>query len=84
MAYARTRQSYGQETEGNFPAGLAPVDGFYAVCDANRQAGQRIRGVAGAASPESSVLWRKARNPVDRKFDRGWRRRAYVHYPDLP
>lgn len=26
----------------------------------------------------------EARIPADQKFDRGWRRRAYVHYPDLP
>jgi hypothetical protein len=47
------------------------------------------------ACPNSSVLWRgkslslrliaiEARIPADRKFDRGWRKRAYVHYPDLP
>jgi len=26
----------------------------------------------------------EARIPADRKFDGGWRKRAYVHYPDLP
>jgi lysozyme family protein len=26
----------------------------------------------------------EARIPSDQKFDRGWRKRAYVHYPDLP
>lgn len=33
---------------------------------------------------ESRYLAIEARKPEDRKFDGGWRKRAYVHYPDLP
>jgi hypothetical protein len=33
---------------------------------------------------EPRYLAIEARIPSDRKFDRGWRKRAYVHYPDLP